>query len=244
MRRAIQQGKKRSIFQDAELGLNEWYDYMLSFGLGNKLETDITGCRPGLIPNSAYYDKWYGHNTWAFSTIRSIAIGQGEVKVTPLQMANIATIIANRGWFITPHFVKRIGPKPTYDEYLKKHYTKIDAVNYDPIVEGMRRVVNESGGTGHRAKVEGFVVCGKTGTAQNPHGEDHSVFISFAPMDKPRIAVSVFIENAGFGGVWAAPIASLMMEKYLTKKVKDKSKEKMIVEANLLNVKAKPKKKK
>ena len=242
MRRAIQQGKKRSMFQDAELGLNEWYDYMLSFGLGNTLETDITGCRPGLIPNSAYYDKWYGHNTWAFSTIRSIAIGQGEVKVTPLQMANISATIANRGWYITPHFVRRVGTNGTADPYTKKHYTKIDRIHYDPIVEGMRRVVNESGGTGHRAQVDGVTVCGKTGTAQNPHGEDHSVFICFAPMDKPKIAISVFIENAGFGGVWAAPIASLMMEKYLHKKVKDKAKEKMIVEANLLNVKAKPKK--
>jgi penicillin-binding protein 2 len=243
MRRAIQQGKKRSAFQDAEIGLNKWYDYMLSFGLNKTPATDITGCRPGLIPNSAYYDKWYGHNTWAFSTIRSIAIGQGEVKVTPLQMANIAAIIANRGWFITPHFVRKIGNGGPLPEFLVKNKTKVNPIHFEPVVEGMRRVVHEGGGTGHRAAVPNILVCGKTGTAQNPHGEDHSVFIAFAPMDKPKIAISVFIENAGFGGVWAAPIAGLMMEKYINKKVSDKNKEKMIIEANLLNVKARPKRK-
>jgi penicillin-binding protein 2 len=188
----------------------------MSFGLGSQFDTDVTGLRPGLIPNSAYYDKWYGHNTWAFSTIRSISIGQGEVKVTPLQMANIAAI----------------------------HKTKVDAANFDPIIEGMRRVCYEPGGTGKRAVVEGVTVCGKTGTAQNPHGEDHSVFLAFAPMENPKIAIAVFIENAGFGGVWAAPTAGLMIDKYIHRKVKDKAKEKMIISANLLNIKAKPKKKK
>ncbi len=240
MRRIIQQGKKRSMFQDAEIGLNTWYDYMKAFGLDQKLQTDITACRPGLIPNSAYYDKWYGHNTWAFSTIRSIAIGQGEVKVTPLQMANIASLIANQGWFYTPHFVKRIGNGKPLPEFQKKNYTKVDAIHYETVVEGMRRAVYEAGGTAHRAAVEGITVCGKTGTAQNPHGEDHSVFICFAPMDKPKIAIAVFIENAGFGGVWAAPTASLMIEKYINRKVKDKTKENLILNANLLNVKAKP----
>lgn len=244
MRRTIQQGKKRSMFADAEIGLDGWYAYMRSFGLDQVLETDITGCRPGLIPNSAYYDKWYGHHTWAFSTIRSIAIGQGEVKVTPLQMANIAAIIANRGWYYTPHFVRNIGTDGPLSQFSKKNYTKVDGAHFIPVVEGMRRVVHEPGGTGHRAAVDSVIVCGKTGTAQNPHGEDHSVFIAFAPMDNPKIAIAVFIENAGFGGVWAAPTASLMMEKYLKRKVKDKAKEKMILEANLLNVKAKPKKKK
>ncbi|MDR0801920.1 penicillin-binding transpeptidase domain-containing protein [Fluviicola sp.] len=244
MRRIIQQGKKRSIFADAELGLNEWYDYIMSFGLGSQFETDVTGMRPGLIPNSAYYDKWYGHNTWAFSTIRSISIGQGEVKVTPLQMANIVAIIANRGWYYTPHFVRSIGNDGPLPQFKVVHKTKIEPVHYDPIIEGMRRVCYEAGGTGKRAVVEGITVCGKTGTAQNPHGEDHSVFIAFAPMENPKIAIAVFIENAGFGGVWAAPTASLMIEKYLNRKVKDKAKEQMIVSANLLNIKAKPKKKK
>jgi penicillin-binding protein 2 len=237
MRRIIQQGKKKSIFADAEIGLNNWYDYIQSFGLGQEFETDVTGMRPGLIPNSAYYDKWYGHNTWAFSTIRSISIGQGEVKVTPLQMANIAAIIANKGWYYTPHFVRSIGNKGSLPQFKKKHYSKVDPIHFEPIIEGMRRVTYEAGGTGKKAAVEGITVCGKTGTAQNPHGEDHSVFIALAPMENPKIAIAVFIENAGFGGVWAAPTASLMIEKYLKKKVKDKEKENYVKNANLLNVK-------
>lgn len=243
MRRIIQQGKKRSIFADAEIGLNEWYNYVLSFGLGKQFDTDVTGMRPGLIPNSAYYDKWYGHSTWAFSTIRSISIGQGEVKVTPLQMANIAAIIANKGWYYTPHFVRSIGNKGPLEQFKVKHNTLVDPIHYEPIIEGMRRVCNEPGGTGRRATVEGITVCGKTGTAQNPHGEDHSVFIAFAPLENPKIAIAVFIENAGFGGVWAAPTASLMIEKYINRKVKDKAKEEMILQANLLHMKPKPKKK-
>lgn len=243
MRRIIQQGKKKSIFADSEIGLNKWYDYILSFGLGKEFETDVTGMRPGLIPNSSYYDRWYGHNTWAFSTIRSISIGQGEVKVTPLQMANIAAIIANRGWYYTPHFVRSVGNKGPLPQFKVKHFTKIDQENYEPIVEGMRRVCYESGGTGKKAVVPGITVCGKTGTAQNPHGEDHSVFIAFAPMDNPKIAIAVFIENAGFGGVWAAPTASLMMEKFIKRSVSDSTKQNLILNANLLNIKPKPKKK-
>ena len=243
VKKIIQQGKHKSNFADAESGLNKWAQYMYAFGLGRELETDISSVRPGLIPDAAYYDKWYGHHTWAFSTIRSIAIGQGEVKVTPLQMANIAALIANRGWFYTPHFVRSIGNKKVVSKN-QRHKTMIDAQHFEPVIEGMRRVVNEDGGTGKRAAVKDIVVCGKTGTAQNPHGEDHSIFISFAPMNKPKIAIAVFVENAGFGGTWAAPIASLMIEKYIKRKVSDKDKEKYILEANLLNMIAKPKKKK
>ncbi|MFY7989575.1 MAG: penicillin-binding transpeptidase domain-containing protein [Fluviicola sp.] len=242
MRRTIQQGKKRSMFADAEIGLNKWAEYMHNFGLGSKFETDITGLREGLIPDAAYYDKWYGHHTWAFSTIRSIAIGQGEVKTTPLQMANIAALIANRGWYYTPHFVRKIGDDGSLPEFKKKHLTRIDAVHFEPVIEGMRRVVNEAGGTGKKGSVQGMIVCGKTGTAQNPHGEDHSVFVAFAPMDNPKIAIAVFIENAGFGGVWAAPTASLMIEKFINRKVKDKEKEAYVKAANLLNVRKKPSK--
>lgn len=237
MRKIIQQGKKKGMFADAEVGLNHWAEYMQSFGLGHKFETDITGLRPGLIPDSKYYDKWYGHHRWAFSTIRSISIGQGEVKVTPLQMANITAIIANKGWYYEPHFVKSIGGKGPLPIFKQKKYAKVDAVHYDPIIEGMRRVVNEPGGTGGRGKIADIVVCGKTGTAQNPQGADHSVFVAFAPMDKPKIAIVVYVENAGFGGTWAAPIASLMMEKFIKGKVTDLEKEKRILEANLLNVK-------
>lgn len=242
VKKIIQQGKFKSNFADAESGLNKWAKYMHAFGLGRELETDISSVRPGLIPDGAYYDKWYGHHTWAFSTIRSIAIGQGEVKVTPLQMANIAALIANRGWFYTPHFVRSIGNKKVVSKN-QRHRTMIDAKHFEPVIEGMRRVVNEDGGTGKRAAVKNIVVCGKTGTAQNPHGEDHSIFISFAPMNRPKIAIAVFVENAGFGGTWAAPIASLMIEKYINRKVLDKDKEKYILEANLLHMIAKPKKK-
>jgi penicillin-binding protein 2 len=237
VRKIIQGGRAKGQFADAEVGLNLWADYMKRFGLGERFETDITGLRSGLIPDAKYYDKWYGHHRWAFSTIRSISIGQGEVKVTPLQMANIASIIANKGWYYTPHFVKSIGNNGPLEIYKKKHETGIDRAHYDPIIEGMRRVVNEAGGTGGRARLNDIVVCGKTGTAQNPQGEDHSVFIAFAPLENPKIAIAVYVENAGFGGTWAAPISSLMIEKYLTKKISDPEKEKRIVDANLMNVK-------
>lgn len=234
-RRIVQQGKYKNDFKDAEWGLNRWAEYMHSFGFGVKLDTDITGLRPGRIPDSKYYDQWYGHHRWQFSTIYSIAIGQGEVTLTPLQMANLAVIMANRGWYYTPHFVKSIGKKGPLPQYLVKHHTMVDPIHFPHVVEGMRGVVEEGGGTARLARTEGITICGKTGTAQNPHGKDHSIFIAFAPMDKPKIAISVFIENAGFGGVWAAPIASLMIEKYLKGKISDPAKEKRILEAELSN---------
>jgi penicillin-binding protein 2 len=239
VKRIIQQGKRKKNTEDSEIGLNKWAKYMNSFGFGIALETDINGVRPGLIPNSKYYDKWYGHHNWAFSTIRSIAIGQGEVKSTPLQLANLAAIIANRGWYYVPHFVKSIkknGPLPIYR---KKNYTMVRSKHFAPIVEGMRRVVNEKGGTGSQAKMDSIIVCGKTGTVQNPHGKDHSVFIAFAPKEQPKIAIAVFIENAGFGGTWAAPIARLMMEKYILGKIVNKEKEERILNSDLDGVKTK-----
>jgi penicillin-binding protein 2 len=236
VKKIIQQQKKRNNFADAEIGLNLWHKYMNSFGLGNKLDTDISGQRPGLIPNSKYYDRIYGHNQWAFSTIRSISIGQGEIKLTPLQMANIAAIIANKGWYITPHFVKSIGKKGPLPIYLKRNQTMVDAVHFSSVIEGMRRVINEPGGTGSAARLEEVVVCGKTGTVQNSQGQDHSVFIAFAPMDNPKIALAIFVENAGAGGTWAAPIASLIIEKYLFNKVTNKDSEKLIIETTLSNI--------
>jgi len=233
-KKIIQQGKKKSIFEDAAVGLSVWEKYMHSFGLGIKLETDLYGIRPGLIPNPAFYDKWYGKNGWAFKTIRSIAIGQGEVKLTPLQMANIAAIIANRGWYITPHCVKSIGELGPKQEYLVKHKTMVDSLHFLPVIDGMRRVTEEAGGTGKNAKVPGITVCGKTGTVENPQGKDHSVFIAFAPMDNPKIAIAVFTENAGFGGTWSAPITSLMIEFYLYRKVTDLAKEQRIMDAVIL----------
>ena len=234
VRRIIQQGKDPNMYKDAEVGLNLWEEYMHSFGLGVSLETDIFGLRKGVIPNVAFYDRWYGKHRWAWSTIRSISIGQGEVKVTPLQMANLAAIMANKGYYIRPHLVKNIGYDGPLERFEEKVFSKVDEKYYTAIQEGMRRVVNEPGGTARRAKIDDIVVCGKTGTAQNPHGEDHSVFIAFAPLDNPQIAIAVFIENAGFGGTWAAPIASLMIEKYVKRAISDEFKEKRILEANLM----------
>jgi penicillin-binding protein 2 len=236
MKKIIQQGKKKNAFADAEIGLAKWVKYMNSFGLGVKLETDITGVKKGLIPGPAFYDKWYGYHNWQFNNIRSISIGQGEVKLTPLQMANIAVIIANRGWYYTPHFVKSISGKGPLERFKKKNYTMVDSKYFPSVIEGMRRVVNESGGTATSAKLAEIIIAGKTGTVQNPHGKDHSVFIAFAPIDNPKIAIAVFIENSGFGGTWAAPTASLVIEKFLTGKITNEGKEKRIMEAKLSNI--------
>lgn len=234
-KRIIQQGKDPSIFKDAAKGLAVWEEYMHSFGLGVKPETDIYGLRGGVIPNVAYYNRWYGEYRWAFSTIRSNSIGQGEVKVTPLQMANLAAIMANRGYYYEPHLVSSIGNDGPLPEFTVKKKTMVDEKHFDVVVEGMRRVVNEPGGTARRARLKDIVVAGKTGTAQNPHGEDHSVFMAFAPLDKPKIAIAVFVENAGFGGTWAAPIASLMIEKYLTGEITDERKEKRVLEGDFIH---------
>ncbi|MFM7661554.1 MAG: penicillin-binding transpeptidase domain-containing protein [Bacteroidota bacterium] len=236
MKKIIQQGKKKNTFADAEIGLAKWVKYMNSFGLGIKLQTDITGIKKGLIPGPAFYDKWYGHHNWQFNSIQSISIGQGEVKLTPLQMANIAVIIANKGWFYTPHFVKSISGKGPLERLKIKNYTMVESKYFPAVIEGMRRVVNEPGGTANSAKLTDIIIAGKTGTVQNPHGKDHSVFIAFAPLDNPKIAIAVFIENSGFGGTWAAPTASLVIEKYLKGKITNESKEKRIIEAKLSNI--------
>lgn len=238
-RKIIQQKKYKSSYKDSEYGLDRWAKYLNSFGLGKRLDTDITGLRSGVIPDSKYYDKWYGHHKWKFSTIRSISIGQGEVQLTPLQLANVAAIMANRGWYYTPHFVKKLNGDGPKEEYLVKHQTMVERRHFTPVIEGMRRVVYEAGGTARRARVEGVEVCGKTGTVENYRGQlklrNHSVFIAFAPMDNPKIALSVFIENAGGGGgTWAAPVASLMIEQYIYGEVKPSPKEQRILDAILL----------
>ncbi|MCW5900218.1 MAG: penicillin-binding protein 2 [Flavobacteriales bacterium] len=208
---------RKSRFRDAALGLAEWETYMHRFGLGHKLDIDLPSVKGGLIPGPAYYDRKYGKERWAFSTIYSASIGQGEVLVAPLQMANLAAIFANKGWYIEPHVVRAIGhPDSAQARYRERKETGISARWYDLVHEGMRRVVHEAGGTARQARVPGITVCGKTGTAENPHGKDHAVFIAYAPMEDPRIAIAVYVENSGFGGTWAAPIASLIIEQYLT----------------------------
>jgi penicillin-binding protein 2 len=239
-KRILQQRRHKSIFKDSEIGLGIWSKQVKKFGFGDRLATDFPGIKRGVVPNVEFYNKWYGEGRWAFSTIYSLSIGQGEVGVIPLQMANLSAIIANKGYYYTPHFVKKIDNTDTIPSQFKlKHDVGVNKKYYDYIIDGMYMVVNEPGGTARRAKIiDSLIVCGKTGTAQNPHGEDHSVFIAFAPKVNPKIAIAVYVENAGFGGTWAAPIASLMMEKYLTDSISTQNlaKEKRILEANLLNV--------
>ncbi len=188
---------------------------MRSFGYGRKLGSDFTGELNGNVPSAEFYDKRY-KGRWNGLTVLSLAIGQGELGCTPLQMANMVATIANRGYYYIPHVVKRIHDRDSIDSrFYERHYPKVDARYFDPIVEGMYQAVN-GGGTGWVAAVPGLEICGKTGTAQNPHGSDHSTFFCFAPRNNPRIAVSVYVENGRFGATIAAPIASLVTEYYLT----------------------------
>jgi penicillin-binding protein 2 len=171
------------------------------------------------LPNSDYYNKFYGKDRWRALTIISIAIGQGEILATPMQIANLAATIANRGYFYTPHVVKAIQDTVIDTAYTEPLYPTVDAKYYDYIVEGMRQAVLN--GTCRTANLPDIEVCGKTGTAQNPHGRDHSAFIGFAPMDNPKIAIAVYVENAGFGATFGVPIGSLMMEYYLKGEITD-----------------------
>lgn len=230
-RRIIMQGKDPNRFVDSRMGLEKWDSLIRSFGLGQRLGIDLSDVKAGQIPNAAYYDRYYGRNQWAFSTIYSLSIGQGEIGLIPLQMANLAAIMANRGYYITPHLVRAIGEeRKVPDLDTARHYVAIDRKYFEPVVEGMYGAVHLPGGTARRANIEDIVVCGKTGTSQNPHGKDHAVFIGFAPKDNPKIAISVFLENSGFGGTWAAPTASLLIEKYLTGKVTRQWLEKQVKE--------------
>ncbi|MEO9533436.1 MAG: penicillin-binding protein 2 [Crocinitomicaceae bacterium] len=250
-KKIIQQGKHKSHFVDAAEGLDIWADYLKSFGIGVDLKTDFPAMRNGFVPNTNFYDNEfpsktnpYGKYAWAFSTIYSNSIGQGEVLVSPLEMANIACIMANRGHFYYPHFIKDIEDNRIPDIYTIKQKTKVEPRHFAPVIDGMWRVVHEPGGTARRARVDSLNICGKTGTAENfkmYNGKrhqlvDHSIFIAFAPKDDPKIAVSVYLENSGFGGTWAAPLASLLIEKYLTGEIKDTVKENRILEADLMPI--------
>lgn len=232
-KREVEQGKVKDRFQDAALGLTEWEGYIRSFGLGERPKVDLPSAKGGRVPNVAYYDRKYGKLGWAFSTIYSVSIGQGEVEVVPMQMANLAATFANRGWYIDPHIVKAVGHPDSLTRW-ERHTVPIDRQWFDLVAEGMRRVTEEAGGTARSARIPGVIVCGKTGTAQNPHGKDHAVFICFAPMEDPKIAMAVYVENSGFGGTWAAPIASLLMEQYLTDTITRPDVEKRMLEADLI----------
>lgn len=217
-----------------------WREYVKSFGFGQKLGSDFPAEKGGTLPTAKTYDRVYGKGHWSSLTVISLAIGQGEIGATPLQLANLAAIMANRGYYFSPHIVREIKDTVWANPYTEKHYTKIDTSLFSVIVEGMSRAVNSpegAGGTARIARLDDIEICGKTGTAQNPHGSDHSVFICFAPRENPMIAVAAYIEQGGFGATWAAPIASLMVEKYLKGEIKGPVREailKRVLEGNLL----------
>ena len=201
----------RKKYGSVQKAMATWRDYMVSMGFGYPLGVDLPGEKRGMIPNDKYYDKNY-RGSWNGLTIISIAIGQGEVTATPLQIANLSATIANRGYYITPHVVKEIEDVPIDTLYTTKRYTKVQKEHYETVVQGMRAAV--TGGTCRAANLPGLDVCGKTGTAQN-RGKDHSAFMGFAPMDNPKIAVSVYVENGGWGATYGVPIGALIIEKYL-----------------------------
>ena len=225
-------------------GLDKWATHMKSFGLGNYLGYDLSIGKKGFIPESDYYNRFYGTNRWGSSTTISNSIGQGEILTTPIQMANFATAIANRGFYIKPHFVKSVNNKLMNNR--EKNYTTIDKENFEIVIDGMVDVVDR--GTARIAKIDGISIAGKTGTVENfiliknekKQLTDHSTFIAFAPADDPKIAVSVFIENGYWGSRWAAPIASLIIEKYLKEDVDRKWLENRMVNGSLIDEYEKP----
>jgi len=227
--RAMMDNKKYPNIQKA---MDTWKNHMVSLGYGYKLGVDLPYEKRGMIPNSNYYNKWYGERGWRGATIISNAIGQGEVLATPIQIANLCATIANRGWFITPHIVKGIEDKALKKTYTEKHMTSIDSKNFEPVVEGMKGAAIH--GTAYGVAVPGIEICGKTGTAQNTGAPDHSIFMCFAPAEKPQIAMLVFIENGGFGATWAVPMASLLIEKYINGSVAEN---RLWMEERLLNAK-------
>ncbi len=216
-----------------------WRNYLQRFGLGHRLGIDLPNELNGFLPDTSYYDHYYHKNGWSSLTLISMAIGQGELGLTPLQMANLTATIANRGYYIVPHVVKEVQGKSSVDPgFLVKHSVGIDSSYFSVVIKGMDLVVNGepgSGSTARIARIDDIRVCGKTGTAQNPHGKDHSIFIAFAPKNKPKIAVSVFVENGGYGATYAAPIASLMIEKYLHGKIKRNWLEEYIRKTDLIH---------
>ncbi len=221
-------------YNSTEDAFEVWRKYILSFGLGTRLDIDLPSALRGNVPTVEHYDKVFGKNHWHAGTIASLGIGQGEMEVTPLQLANEASIIGNKGYYITPHVIKSIGEtKGPEKKYTIRHYVPIEEKYFDIVIDGMSDAVSE--GTAAASKIEGVVMCGKTGTAQNPDGRNNSLFIAFAPRDNPKIAISVVIERGGFGADWAAPIASLMIEKYLTDTIKRPEIEKRMLDGNTIH---------
>ena len=231
-------------YESPSMGIDSWSSHLKSFGLGDYLGYDLPVGKTGFIPESGYYDRLYGANRWGASTIISNSIGQGEVLTTPIQMANIVSAIANRGFFIQPHFVKKIGNDKV--ESLERKYTSINPENFDIVIDGMFDVVEK--GTARIAKVNNLKIAGKTGTIENftvinnerKQLTDHSTFIAFAPIENPKIAISVFIENGYWGSRWAAPIASLIIEKYINGEVSRNWLEQRMLNGSLIEEYEKP----
>ncbi len=239
--RAILENGKYSSIAEA---MDKWNEYVKSFGFGRKLGSDFPSELGGTIPDSKYYNKVYGKGGWKATTVISLSIGQGEIGCTPLHLANLCATIANRGFYYIPHIVKDSENITIDGKYKEKQYTMVDTLYFPEVISGMYRAVNSgygSGGTASVAAVKGLEICGKTGTAQNPRGDDNSVFICFAPKDNPKIAVAAYIENGSFGARWAAPIASLLVEQYLNGEISASRKplEERVLEGNLMD-KVKP----
>ena len=220
--------------------MDKWNEYVKSFGFGQKLGSDFPSELGGNIPDSKYYNRVYRKGGWKATTVISLSIGQGEIGCTPLHLANLCATVANRGFYYTPHIIKDSENVTIDQKYKERNYTMVDTTHFHKVIGGMYRAVNSgygSGGTASVAAVEGLDICGKTGTAQNPHGDDHSVFICFAPRDNPQIAVAAYVENGGFGATWAAPIASLLVEKYLNGEISPgrKALEERMLNGNLMH---------
>ncbi|PIE83800.1 MAG: penicillin-binding protein 2 [Bacteroidia bacterium] len=217
-------------YDSIEGGFRAWERRVRSFGLGDRLGIDLPGELKGIVPTVSFYNRYFRKGGWSSLTVISLAIGQGEMGTTPLQMANLAATIANRGHYYTPHIVRSLKGK-TDTAYTTRRVVAVDRKHFDPVVKGMWEAVNSvgKGATARLAATPGLDICGKTGTSQNPHGEDHSIFIAFAPRDRPKIAIAVYLENEGFGRTWAAPLAGLMVQQYLTDTIKNKHIERYVI---------------
>lgn len=226
-------------YGDPALGVSAWSSHIKSFGLGDFLGYDLPPGRKGLIPTADFYKRFYPNGGWRSSTIISNSIGQGEIKMTPIQLANMMATVANKGWYYTPHIIKSIEGQAIDKKFLTRHETTIDKQHFDPVIQGLFDVYNH--GTAYHLKVPGINICGKTGTAENfakingvrTQLDDHSIFVAFAPKENPKIAIAVFIENGYWGARWAGPIASLMIEKYLKGEVTQKAREEHIMKNGL-----------
>tara|TARA_Y100000994_G_scaffold159072_1_gene130392 strand:- start:31567 stop:33303 length:1737 start_codon:yes stop_codon:yes gene_type:complete len=217
-------------------GLNKWAKHVESFGLNKIFENDFYIKKHGFIPTDAYYNKLYGSKRWGASTCISLGIGQDAILMTPLQMTNLAAIIANRGYYKTPHIIKQIHDSImdiNYLDFNKKYYCSVDSKYFSPVIYGMQTAIDGKFGTAKSGKLNDVIICGKTGTAQNPHGEDHSIFIAFAPKINPVIAIAIYVENGGWGSETAVPIGSLCIEQYINKKISRINLESQMIEKKI-----------